>query len=182
MEQALGAYHRLGGAKHRPVLIHAQCIRPDQLEEVKKLGLLVSFFAAHIRRYGDIHIQNLGMERAGMISPLTSALHEGVNATLHEDSPVMRPAPLYSVACAVERLTAGGVALAPEEQISYQQAFAMLTGNAAYQYFAEGEKGVLAQGFRADFLVYDKDPMHLLPSELHLLKPTAVYLRGERIV
>ena len=42
---------------HRTVIIHAQLMRPDQLQDTKALGLVPSYYAAHPYFWGDWHRQ-----------------------------------------------------------------------------------------------------------------------------
>ena len=42
----------------RPVMIHAQLLDLDQLDKVKELGVVPSFFAAHVYHWGDVHVKN----------------------------------------------------------------------------------------------------------------------------
>ena len=64
-----------GEAKdHRSVTIHAQLTREDQLDDMKRLGIVPSFFAAHPFFWGDWHRLSFGDDRAMRISPLRSAL------------------------------------------------------------------------------------------------------------
>ena len=44
----------------RPVMIHSQFLDYDQLDLVKKLSVIPSFFGAHVYHWGDTHIQNFG--------------------------------------------------------------------------------------------------------------------------
>ena len=62
----------------RPVIIHAQLIGVDQLPEVKRLGMIPSFFVGHVYHWGHIHVENFGLERASQISPTKTALDEGI--------------------------------------------------------------------------------------------------------
>ena len=54
---------------HRAVMVHAQLVRKDQLEWMKKIGMMPSFFVAHTYYWGDIHIKNFGEVRGSQISP-----------------------------------------------------------------------------------------------------------------
>lgn len=47
----------------RPVMIHAQLLGRDQLPEVRRLGVIPSFFVAHVYHWGDVHLENLGPGR-----------------------------------------------------------------------------------------------------------------------
>lgn len=142
----------------RPVMIHAQLLAPDQMDDMARLGIIPSFFVAHIDRWGDTHLQNLGVARASRLSAAGSALRHGLPFTFHQDTPVLPPDMLHSVWCAVERRTAGGVTLGEGERISVADALRAVTANAAYQYFEEGQKGTLRPGKAADFVLLDADP------------------------
>ena len=62
----------LGGLRPvdtRPVMIHAQLLRRDQLPAMRTLGMISSFFVAHTYYWGDVHVRNFGLSRASGISP-----------------------------------------------------------------------------------------------------------------
>ena len=40
------------------MIVHAQLLGTDQLERVKQLGMIPSFFVAHIYHWGEIHREN----------------------------------------------------------------------------------------------------------------------------
>ena len=42
--------------KIRPVMIHAQTVRYDQLDRMAALGILASFFVSHVHYWGDVHL------------------------------------------------------------------------------------------------------------------------------
>lgn len=143
----------------RPVMIHAQTVRYDQLARMKALEMIPSFFIAHVYQWGDVHRLNLGQERAEKISPAHTAIKEGLVYTFHQDTPVLPPDMLKTIWCAVNRLTADGVLLGAEERISPLEALKAVTINAAYQYFEEDSKGSLEVGKRADLVILDQNPL-----------------------
>lgn len=150
----------------RPVMIHAQLVRRCQLERMAKLGIIPSFFAAHVWYWGDVHRENFGETRAASISPLRWAEELGIPFTLHQDTPVIAPNMLESVWCAVNRLTRSGVSLGPEQAVSPLAALCAVTRNAAYQYFKEDELGSISPGKRADFAVLSEDPTAVDPMNI----------------
>ena len=149
----------------RPVMIHAQLVRPDQLRQMAALKMAASFFVAHTWYWGDIHLQNFG-ERGMRISPLHSALQAHVPFTLHQDTPVIRPDMLETVQCACRRITRQGQQLDPAERISVQQALEAVTINAAWQYHEEDRKGTLEAGKLADMIILDRNPLCCPVSQL----------------
>lgn len=150
----------------RPVMIHAQLVHPEQLAQMVDLGMIPSFFVAHVWYWGDIHVQNFGPERAGGISPLASAHALGLPFTLHQDSPVIPPDVLQTVWCAVNRRTRSGRVLGPGERVDPLTALAAVTRNAARQYFMEEDRGSIVPGKRADLVLLSADPTAVDPESI----------------
>lgn len=154
----------------RPVMIHAQLLGLDQLERVKALGVIPSFFVAHVYHWGEIHVKNFGLDRAGRISPAGSALARGIPFSFHQDSPVIPPDMLETIWCACVRRTKAGRVLGAEERIPVEAALRAVTQNAALQYGLEKELGTLRPGKRADFVLLSGDPLRTPPEELKKLQ------------
>lgn len=165
----------------RPVMIHAQLLGLDQLERVKKLGIIPSFFLAHVYHWGDIHVRNFGQERAGRISPAASALKEGICFTLHQDSPVIMPDMMETLWCAVNRRSREGKVLGPEERIPMWDALKAVTVNGAYQYFEENEKGTVTPGKKADFVVLEQNPLETGADEIRNIRVLAT-IKEDRLL
>jgi hypothetical protein len=147
-------------ADARPVVVHAQMTRDDQLDRMRALGVVPSFFALHTWYWGDRHREIfLGPERAARISPTRGAAERGIRFTLHCDTPVVPLEPLRLVWAAVNRRTAGGAALGPEQRIDAERALRAVTIDAAWQHFEEGEKGSLEPGKLADLVILDRSPL-----------------------
>lgn len=143
----------------RPVMIHSQTVREDQLDKMKEIGILPSFFHDHTFFWGDWHRDSvLGEERARRISPLKSALDRNINFTLHQDSPVVPPNMIFSLWCAVNRKTRTGKTLGKEYAITIEEALKAITINSAYQHFEEDTKGSITVGKIADLVILDKNP------------------------
>lgn len=165
----------------RPVIIHAQLLDRDQLNRVKNLNMIPSFFVAHVYYWGDIHIQNYGFERASRISLAKDALDKGIIFTFHQDSPVIKPNMLETIWCAVNRTTKDGILLGKDERISPMEALKAVTKNAAYQYFEENIKGTLKEGKLADLVILDKNILKVKPSEIRGIKVVETIKEGKTI-
>ncbi len=165
----------------RPVMIHAQLLGLDQLERVKALGVIPSFFVAHVYHWGEIHVENFGLDRAGRISPAGSALAWGIPFTFHQDSPVIPPDMLETIWCACVRRTKTGRVLGAEERIPVEAALRAVTQTAALQYGLERELGTLRPGKRADFVLLSGDPLRTPPEELKKLQVERTIQRGRTI-
>jgi predicted amidohydrolase YtcJ len=76
----------------RPVLIHGQFLREDQVESFGKLGVIPSLFPMHTFYWGDWHMEHtLGPEDGPNISPTGWVLKRGMIFTSHNDAPVAFP-------------------------------------------------------------------------------------------
>ena len=183
-QQYLDALERAaeeGKCPPRPVMIHAQLLGRDQLERVKKLGVIPSFFVAHVYHWGDVHVKNFGLERAEHISPAGSALSQNIPFTFHQDAPVIKPDMLETVWCAANRITRQGVVLGAKEAVSVQQALRAVTETAAYQYFREGQIGTIEPGKQADFVLLDRDPLETPRQALRDIQVLETYKGGQQI-
>jgi hypothetical protein len=166
-------------ADHRSVMIHAQTLREDQLDRMRELRMIPSFFSAHSYYWGDWHRASvLGPERAARISPTRSALARGIPFTIHNDAPVVPPDSLRLLWATVNRITRSGAVLGAEQRIGIEDALRALTANGAHQYFEEAKKGTLAVGKQADLVVLSEDPLALAPPKLLELRVMETVARG----
>lgn len=142
----------------RAVMVHAQLVRKEQLERMAEIGMMPSFFIAHTYYWGDIHMKNFGPVRGSHISPARDAMEYGMKFTFHQDTPVVPPDMMRTVSCAVNRVSKTGQSIGEDEKIPVLEALKAITVYGAYQYYEENEKGTIAPGKKADFVILDKDP------------------------
>ena len=166
--------------KTRPVLIHAQTTREDQLKECKKINMIPSFFVTHTYYWGDIHIKNLG-ERGYKISPVRTALDLGMKYTFHQDTPVILPNMLETVWSAVNRKTKSGITIGEEQKIDVYNALKAITIYAAYQYFEENVKGSIKEGKLADLVVLDKNPLKVDKADIKDIVVLETWKEGKKL-
>lgn len=165
----------------RPVMIHCQTVREDQLDEMKRLDMIPSFFIGHVYYWGEVHLKNLGQKRAERISPVKSALERGLMVNLHQDTPVTKPDMLHSVWCAVNRLTRSGRVLGEAQRVSVYEALKAVTLDAAYAYFEEDRKGSLRPGKLADLVILSEDPMTAAPERLREIQVLETVREGKTL-
>ncbi|MGL4762076.1 MAG: amidohydrolase [Sarcina sp.] len=169
-------------ANLRPVMVHCQTLREDQLDCMQRIGMIPTFFLDHIFYWGDYHYESvLGPERAERISPAGSALKRGMNFTLHQDPPVKMPIMTLAIHNAVNRETESGRVLGEDQRIPVMEAIKAVTINGAYQYFEEKIKGSIEVGKLADFVVLDKCPIITEPKELKTIKVLETIKEGNTI-
>jgi predicted amidohydrolase YtcJ len=134
--------------------------RDDQLDRMKALGVIPSFFSLHTFYWGDRHRAIfMGPERAARMSPAAGARDRGIRFTIHADTPVVPMEPLRLVWSAVNRRTRSGFVVGPEQRIGVIEALRAVTIDAAYQHFEEAEKGSLEPGKLADLVILSRSPL-----------------------
>ncbi len=154
----------------RPVMIHCQTVRDDQLDRMVDLKMIPSIFVAHTYYWGDVHLKNFGDRRGRRVSPVKSSVERGLIHNFHTDTPIVRPKMLHSVWAAVNRITRGGVEIGPEQRVSVYEALKGITINTAYAYFEEDSKGSIKVGKRADLVVLDANPLKVDPMAIKDIK------------
>ena len=185
-EQFICAYEKAlsesGTSKDlRPVMIHCQTVRNDQLDRMAKLNMIASVFVGHVYYWGDIHMSNFGPERGNHISPVKDALDRGLTVNFHQDAPVTKPDMLHSVWCAVNRISRNGNIIGENQKISVYEALKAITINAAYEYNEENIKGSIAKGKNADFAILDKNPLTCPKAYIKDIRVLETIKNGETI-
>ena len=167
------------GRDRRPVMVHAQTVREDQLDRMLALGIIPSFFSTHCFYWGDWHVGSvLGRERAYRISPARSALRRGMRFSLHNDSPVVPPNILFLIWNAVTRLSRGGEVIGPDQRLTPAEALRAVTLDAAYQCFEDGAKGSIEVGKLADMVVLSDNPLRVAPEAIREIMVLATLKEG----
>ncbi len=179
MEKAEAA---VPGVDLRPVLIHGQTLREDQVDRLQKLRVFPSLFPMHTFYWGEWHRQSvLGPERAENISPTGWLMQRGMRFTSHHDAPVAFPDAIRVLDATVNRTTRSGYVLGPEHRVEPLVALKALTLWAAWQHFEETTKGSIEVGKLADFVVLSENPLTMDRNQLNQLKVLETIKEGQSI-
>jgi len=170
-DQALNAIEKAvakhGMADHRPVFIHATYLRPDQVEKMKRYGAVPSFLSVGIVSGGDAVQKLWGPDRASNAMAARTMLDEGIPFTFSHDAPVTPvPSVLALVDAGVNRTSASGTVVGPNQKVTPYQALKAVTANAAWQIKEEKTKGTLEPGKLADLVVLDRNPLEVPPATI----------------
>ena len=176
------ATEKYGPGDRRSTVIHAQTLREDQLDLMRQLGVMPSYFVSHTFYWGDWHRDSvLGPERGARISPLRSTIDRGMRYTLHNDSPVVPSDCRMLLWTATNRKTRSGKVLGEEQRITAHEALRGITIDAAYQHFEDDTKGSIEEGKLADFVILGEDPETIGTDTLRDLSIVETIKRGETI-
>ena len=177
---AIGAaQEKYGDPGNRPVLIHGQFLREDQVDSYKDLGVFPSLFPMHTFYWGDWHREHtVGPVKAENISPTGWVRQRGMMFGSHHDAPVAFPDSMRILSATVTRRTRSGDILGPHQRVDVMTALKAMTIWPAWQQFEEENKGSIEAGKVADFVILSNDPTAVDPETLADLRVLATIKEG----
>jgi predicted amidohydrolase YtcJ len=147
-----------GGDDFRLRVEHAQVTTPAQIARFKELKLIASMQPSHLLTDMRWAQDRLGQKRAATSYAWAAFLNKGVTLAFGTDYPVEPVTPFRGLYAAVTRKSENGKQeYFPEQKLTMDQAIAAYTTGSAFAEFEEKEKGKLAPGMLADFVVLDRD-------------------------
>lgn len=169
---AIAAAERKHGLNDlRPVLIHGQFLREDQVDAYNSLGVLPSLFPMHTFYWGDWHRDHtVGPVLADNISPTGWCVKRGMKFTSHHDAPVAFPDSMRVLDATVTRRSRSGDIIGPAQRVDVMTALKAMTIWPAWQHFEEKSKGSIEKGKLADFVILDQDPTAVDPDTIDRIK------------
>jgi hypothetical protein len=170
------------GARDRRFRIeHAQHLRPAEVDRLVKQGVIASMQPYHAIDDGRWAGKRLGA-RVVNSYVFKSILDRGGHLAFGSDWTVAPIDPILGIYAAVTRRTLdhknpGG--WIPEQKISVDQALHAYTTGNAYGVFAEGSRGMLKVGRRADLVLLDQDLFTIPPEALETVQVLATVTGGK---
>jgi predicted amidohydrolase YtcJ len=168
-------------ADHRHRIEHCSLLPPGLAPRLAQDGVVVVSQPAFVFERGDRYLQLVPEEQWPRLYPFRALLEAGVKLAAGSDAPVTVPEPLQSVASAVDRQTASGRTVAPEEAVGVDDALRWWTAGAAKAAFLERELGTVRPGLRADLVLLPPEAMTSPPRELRGSCPQRVWLKGRQV-
>ncbi len=173
-----------GGVKdRRPVLIHGQLLREDQVDSYQRLGVLPSLFPMHTFYWGDWHTNHtVGPVLVQNISPTGWVRKRGMIFTTHHDAPVAYPNSMRVLDATVTRVARGsGNVIGPDQRVDVVTALKAMTIWPAWQHYEENAKGSIEVGKLADFVILSRDPTQGDPNSIDEIKVTETIKEGSTV-
>jgi predicted amidohydrolase YtcJ len=175
----------LGGKNDRRFRIeHAQCVAPGDFELFGKYSVIASMQATHATsdmRWAELRV---GPERVKGCYAWRRFLSIGVPVANGSDFPVEEPNPLWGFYAAITRQDREGNpkdGWFPDQRMTREEALKSWTVTGAYAAFEEKEKGSLAPGKMADFVMLSNDIMRVAPPEILKTRVLMTVVGGETV-
>ena len=163
---------------------HAQVVAPSDIARFGQNGIVASMQPQHQTSDRVMAEARLGPDRLAGAYAWKSIAATGAPLAFGSDAPVEPPDPFYGLSVAISRIDASGQPAGgwqPAERVTPAQALAAYTSGGAYAMFAEGKLGRIAPGYRADFLMVDRDPVTASPAELRQTRVLETWINGLRV-
>jgi len=168
------------GKDRRPVLIHGQFLREDQVDAYRRLGVMPSLFPMHTFYWGDWHTsKTVGPLLGQNISPTGWVHARGMKFSSHHDAPVAFPDSMRVLDATVTRVARGsGKIIGPKQRVDVITALKAMTIWPAWQHYEEASKGSIESGKLADFVILSRDPTRGDPNTIDQIKVTETIKEG----
>ena len=156
-----------GGDDYRFRIEHSQVVTPQQIVRFRDLKVIASMQPCQLISDMKWAESRLGEKRAAHSYAWAEFLKRGVSLAFGTDYPVEPITPFRGLYAAITRKSEDGKKeYFPDQKISMEQAIAAYTTGSAFAEFAEKQKGLMAPGMLADFVILDRDVTAVGPSML----------------
>ena len=166
IDMVLNAYERAerewprDDTRHR--LEHCSLVNPGLLKRIAAGGYIPAPFYTYAHYHGEKWIE-YGVEKMEWMFAHRSFIDYGIPVAPASDHSPGPYEPLMAIQSMVTRKDYTGRTWGPSQRISVTEAIRVCTANGAYASFEEHEKGTIAEGKLADFVVLAADPHEVDP-------------------
>jgi len=148
---------------------HAQHLRPEDITRIAKMNVIPSMQPYHIIDDGRWAAKRIDSTLLQTTYAFRDLIDQGAHLDFGSDWTVAPLDPLLGVYAAVTRRTLddknpGG--WFPAQKVTVEEALRAYTAENAYGVFAEGRRGVLKPGARADLVLLDRDITAIDPVDI----------------
>jgi len=181
IDRTLTAYERalklLPRANARPKITHCSQVNPDLIRRMKALDVVPSMFSTY-PYYNSDKFHFYGPETMQHMIAFRSMLDAGIKAASGSDFGPGPFAPLMAIQAMVTRTGWNGETWGASQKISLDEAIRVNTFNGAYNSREERDKGSIATGKLADFVVLAEDLHAIDPAKIKDVKIVQTVVGG----
>jgi predicted amidohydrolase YtcJ len=168
LAMALTAIERHPLKQGRDRLIHVQVTDLSLIERMKRLPVILDIQPRFVASDFPWVMERLGEERIPFSFAWKTLLDSGLHCAGGSDAPIEPIEPLLGIHAAVTRKKVGENhnGYMPEQKLSPFEAVQLFTRGSAYAIEKEQERGLIAEGFVADFTILDQNLFAIEPDEI----------------
>ncbi|MED1861960.1 amidohydrolase [Fictibacillus nanhaiensis] len=160
--------------KHKPAkegrdrLIHVGLVDDELIADMKQLPAILDIQPGFVASDFPWLIERLGTERIPNAFPFRRLLDEGLICAGGSDAPIEPVNPLLGIFAAVTRRKPGETheGYVPEQKLTMFEAISLYTIGSASAIMQEHVKGMIKEGYLADFTVLDRDLFSISEDEI----------------
>jgi len=148
---------------------HAQHLRAAEIPRFAAVNVIASMQPYHAADDGRWAAKRIGPELIRGTYAFRSLLDAGARLVFGSDWYVAPLDPRLGLQAAVTRQTLDGKnpgGWVPEQKITLEEALRAYTVSNAYGVFADGTRGMLKPGYRADLVLFDRDLTKIAPDSI----------------
>lgn len=177
---AVEAHPLVGSGRDR--LIHAQIVRQDLIDRAKKLPVIIDIQPVFLASDFPWVFERIGSENMDYCYAWKTLLHAGLSCAGGSDAPIEMPNPLFGIHAAVTRTNRNdpkGIIYGKEQALSVYEAVCLFTKGSAYAACHEHNRGMIKEGYLADFTVLEQNIYNLPYSEIPEVPVMMTVIGGE---
>ena len=164
---------------HRTTVVHFGYSAFDQVERMKKLGVIVSANPYYVSVLSDLFSRKgVGYERSQQMVRLGDVHRAEIVLSLHSDMPMAPASPLVLMHSAVNRINYADEVAGPSQRISPLTALKGVTLNSAYTLGIEDDYGSIIPGKFANFTILSDNPLAIDPLKIDKINVEGTIVEG----
>lgn len=184
IDRVLRAYERAQRIAPRPDprhrIEHCSLVNPDLLRRIKATGSIPTPFYTYAHYHGDKWAE-YGEEKMQWMFAHRSFLDAGIPVAGASDYIPGPFEPLMAIQSMVTRKDVKGRVWGPRQRIGVDEALRICTLHGAYASFEEDQKGSIAVGKLADFVLLERDPHDADPDRIQEIPVLRTVVGGRTV-
>lgn len=166
------------GARDR--IIHGQILNDHSLKMLQNLPVVVDIQPSFVSSDFPWAIERLGEDRLKLAYAWKTMLNNGVLCAGSSDAPIEDVNPLLGIQAAVLRKSSFDEEVyRPEEKLSLFESIRLYTVGSAHAITQESKRGLITDGYTADFTILEEDIFQVDPEYIHEIEVAMTVVDGD---
>ncbi|MGP4108285.1 amidohydrolase [Virgibacillus sp. L01] len=171
-------YPLQNGARDR--IIHGQILNESSLKMLQELPVVVDIQPAFVSSDFPWAVDRLGEDRIKLAYAWKTMLDSGVLCAGSSDAPIEDANPLQGIQAAMLRKSYyDGEVYQPKERLSLFESVRLYTVGSASAITQENHRGLVIDGYTADFTILEEDIFQVDPEHIHEIEVAMTVIDGD---